>query len=177
MRSRNRTTTLAKDEQVIDGIRKRLQGATLLHVAGKPYSPAALEARIQERVAATNRIATARAQWVDATAAYDAIDPEVHLVVRDLKNVVIGMFGEDAPAMADFGFAPRRKGTLTAEQKAQAIERRTATRKARRTVGPKAKLAIKGVVDPDAIPPTLPSPEHAPSPSPINPNPTKGDPS
>jgi hypothetical protein len=169
MRSRNRTTTLAKDEQVIDGIRKRLQGATLLHVAGKPYSPAALEARIQERVAATNRIATARAQWVDATAAYDAIDPEVHLVVRDLKNVVIGMFGEDAPAMADFGFAPRRKGTLTAEQKAQAIERRTATRK--------AKLAIKGVVDPDAIPPTLPSPEHAPSPSPINPNPTKGDPS
>jgi hypothetical protein len=58
--------------------------------------------------------------------------------------VIIGRFGADSPVLADFKMAPRKKAVLTPEQKAAAVEKRMATRRARGTMGPKAKLKITG---------------------------------
>jgi hypothetical protein len=52
-------------------------------------------------------------------------------------------------AALDFGFPPPRKTVRTPEEKARAVAQALATREARHTKGPKARLAIKGTV-PDA---------------------------
>jgi hypothetical protein len=66
------------------------------------------------------------------------------VVVHGLKQYVMNAFGKTSPQLADFGFAPPKVATLTAEQKQAAVLKREATRKARGTVGPKAKLAVTG---------------------------------
>ncbi|HEY8038591.1 MAG TPA: hypothetical protein VIF15_02305, partial [Polyangiaceae bacterium] len=56
-------------------------------------------------------------------------------------------FGTQADVLADFGMTPRKAATpLTVEQKAAAAAKRKATRAARGTKGPKAKLGIHGAV-------------------------------
>jgi hypothetical protein len=167
MRSRNRLVTQGHDVQAVEGIRKNLQGATVLHLGARTFTPSSLEARVQARIDAANAIAAARARWLDAVAVYDAIDPDVYLVVRDLQHWVVAAFGEESPVMAEFGFQLRKKAVMTPEQKEKAIARRAATRKARRTLGPKARLAVKGTPPPtETVPTTIRSPTDTPEPNP-----------
>jgi len=140
----NRTSTQGKDQQIIDGIGKDLQTMSTLYLGAKTYSPPSLAALIQSRIDAANKVTVAKAAWHDASASYKAIDVDVGVVVRDLKALVIAAFGSTSPKLADFGFTPRKRTILTPEQKAAAAQKRRATRAARHTLGPKAKLKITG---------------------------------
>ena len=122
-----------------------------------------LESRLQARIDAATRILAAKAAWQEAVRQYEAIDHQTSVIVRDLQRTIIGAFGEDSPKLAEFGFAPPRRPTWTPEMTTAAVAKRMATREARKTTGPKAKLAMKGVV------------ESEPNPEPTPPNP-KGDP-
>ena len=115
--------------------------------------PASLTTFIQSRIDAANEVVTAKAAWQSAAKAYIALNAQANVVVHDLKQFVIGLFGADSSKLPDFGFTPRKKAVLTPDQKVAAAAKRAATRKARGTVGPKAKLAIKGTV-----PSTTPAP-------------------
>jgi hypothetical protein len=146
MTTKNRTSTQGKDQQLISGIQKNLEQMSSLFLGGTTYTPASLVAFIQSRIDAANQSATAKAAWQHAGASYIALNKQADVVVHDLKQLVIGAFGGTSPKLADFGFAPKKVTVLTPEEKAAAAAKRAATRAARGTKGPKAKLAIKGTV-------------------------------
>ena len=67
--------------------------------------------------------------------------------IQALKDLLLAQFGNASQTLADFGLSPRKeRAPMTVEQKAAAAAKRKATRAARGTTGPKAKLAIKGTV-------------------------------
>jgi hypothetical protein len=146
MTTKNRTNTQGKDQQLINGIQKDLEQMSSLALGGTTYTPTTLVAFIQSRIDAANQVATAKATWQHAGTAYTALNQQADVVVHDLKQLVIAAFGGTSPKLADFGFAPRKVTVLTPEEKAEAAAKRAATRVARGTKGPKAKLAIKGTV-------------------------------
>jgi hypothetical protein len=140
----NRTTKQGTDQAVIQGIKLDLQTMTSLPLGGTTYTPTSLVAFIQSHIDAANAIVTAKANWEKAIATYTGIDKQAQVVLHDLKALVLATFGATSPKLADFGYLPRKVTVLTPEQKAAAAAKRAATRKARGTMGPKAKLKVTG---------------------------------
>jgi hypothetical protein len=161
----NRTVTSGKDQLLIAGIQKDLTSTKSLPLGGTTYTPTTLTTFIQSRIDAANEVVTAKAAWQSAAKAYKALNTQANVVVHDLKQFVIGLFGAESTKLSDFGFSPRKKAVLTPEQKVVATKKRAATREARGTVGPKAKLAIKGTV-PSAEPATPAAPAAPAAPTP-----------
>jgi hypothetical protein len=160
----NRPFTQAHDGQVIVGIKKNLQNLSSLPVGGSTFTMVAIETLVQSRIDAANAVDVARANWLDATAKYQALNTQVTPVIRGLRRYVIDAFGENSPVLADFGFVPPRKGALTPEENVARAEKALATRKARGTMGKKQKLKIKGTVATTApATPASPVPITAPS--------------
>jgi hypothetical protein len=165
VKGRNRTEQRGLDQQAIEGVRTNLEGMSELHLGGRKFTPASLEAFLQARIDAANGILAARAAWLDATRRYEALDRDTSVVVRDLKRLAIGAFGEQSPRLADFGFRATQSSPWPPEKVQAAVAKRAATRAARNTMGRKARLAIKGTVEPTpAHPagPTAPETEAAP---------------
>jgi hypothetical protein len=147
----NRTNTQAHDGQIIMGIKKNPQlFSSPLPLAGETFTSTSLIAFFQSRIDAANAVAAAKAQWIDSVKKYLEINATGTLVVRGLKQTIMNASGETSPVLADFGFTPAKRPTQTVEQKTEAVAKRAATRKARNTIGKKAKLAIKGTVPPTA---------------------------
>jgi hypothetical protein len=154
--SPNRTSAQGKDQQVIVGIKTDLQTMSSLPLGGTTYTPSSLVAFIQSRIDAANAVLTAKANWVNASKTYKQIDAQATVVVRELRNLVIGAFGASSPKLADFGFVPTTRKVQTPQEKATAALKRKATRVARGTKGKVAKLAIKGTL-PAAAPAASPA--------------------
>ncbi len=150
MATKTRTSTQGKDQQVITGIQKDLSTMSSLPLGGETFTPATLTAFIQSRIDAGNEVVVAKANWQNAAKTYEALNTKATIVVHDLKQLVIGAFGGTSSKLADFGFTARKVTVLTPEQKVEAAAKRAATRKARNTLGPKAKLAVTGTVAPTA---------------------------
>ncbi len=165
----NRVEQQGADQKVLQGVRTVLQGMPMVYLGREFLTIPDLEVRIQARIDAATKILAAKAAWQQAVTEYEAIDDKTSVIVRDLLNTVIGAFGADSPKLADFGFVAPRRAQWTPEMTTAAVAKRKATREARRTMGPKAKLAIKGVVEPTPHSPAEPNPE----PTPLDP---KGDP-
>ena len=135
-----------------------------LLLGAQTYTPTSLVAFVQSRINAANAVITAKANWLDAVKTYEALNKQGDVVVHDLKQYVIAAFGATSSKLADFGFTPKKVTVLTPEQKAAAAAKRKATRAARGTKGPKAKLAIKGTVPAtdSTTPATPPAPAATP---------------
>jgi hypothetical protein len=146
MPTRNRIVTQGRDGQIVRAVHAALSNVASLPAAGRPYSPPELAAVVQRRIDAASAVGQAKAQWLDAVKAYAAADAEAIPVVRALKQYVINLFGETSPVLAEFGFVAPKRASLTPEQKAAAVAKRAATRKARHTMGKKQKKAIHGAV-------------------------------
>jgi hypothetical protein len=140
----SRSYQQGKDQEVIQGVQKDLSTVASLPLAGTTFTPASFAALVQSRIDAGNQVVTAKAAWLDAVKTYEGIDKQATVAVHDLKQYVIGSFGATSSKLADFGFTPRKVVVLTPAQKAATAAKRLATRKARNTLGPKAKLKITG---------------------------------
>lgn len=162
MSNNNRPTTQAHDAQVLVGIKKDLQNVSSLPLAGTTYTMTALEQLIQSRIDAANAVVNGRATWVHASATYKALNVQVTQVVRALRQYTINAFGQDSPTLADFGFTPPKKVTLSPAQKTARALKAKATREARGTKGKKQKAGIKGTV-PTTAPATAPLAAPAPA--------------
>jgi hypothetical protein len=170
----NRVSTQGKDQQVIVGIKQDLQTMSSLPLGGQTYTPSSLVAFIQSRIDAANAVLAAKANWLNASKTYEAIDTQATVVVRELRNLVIGAFGASSPKLADFGFTPTKRKVQTPEEKAAAAVKRKATRVARGTLGKVQKLSIHGAPTPapsaaasaPATSPTVPAPTPQPAPAP-----------
>jgi hypothetical protein len=117
-----------------------------LPIGGSTYTPADLVKLIQSRIDSADRTNTTKAAWHSEVLAGRALNTNLAPIVRNLRQYVINVFGETSPVLADFGFAPPKRATLTPEQKAAAAVKAKATRAARHTSGKKQKKAVKGDV-------------------------------
>jgi hypothetical protein len=142
----NRTKKAGNDVAVVAALRSGVLGLDQLPLAGKLYTQSEAADLVQSRIDAGNALQKAKAEWIAAIGAFEAIDAHVGTALRDLRNVVIGYCGEDSPKMADFRFAPRKRRVFTQEQITAIVLKRNATRKRNGTMGRKQKKAIKGVV-------------------------------
>jgi hypothetical protein len=174
----NRTAKAGTDQQVIAGIKQDLQQMTVIPLGASSYSPTSLAAAIQSRIDATSAVGTTRAAWLNAVKTYDAVNAQVTVLVRELRNLVIAAFGADSPKLADFGFKPTVRAPLTPPEKVARAAKALATRKARGTMGKKKKLEITGETAAAAAAastapvttPAAPAPAPAPAaPAPVTP--------
>jgi hypothetical protein len=80
----------------------------------------------------------------DAVARERRMEPEI----RDLRQLTLhairAHYGEESLETEDFGVKHKRPPRLPIATKAAAVAKRKATRKARRTMGPKQRKRIKG---------------------------------
>jgi hypothetical protein len=97
-----------RDQQILAGIQKDLQNVPSLLLGGTTYTPGSLVAFIQSRIDAVNAVDAARANWLGAVKTYKAINKEARPVVRDLRNFLLGAFGDGSSVLADFGFASKK---------------------------------------------------------------------
>jgi hypothetical protein len=139
---KNKTTKLARDQRLIDGIEKHLSGATLV-LGGKTCTATALVALVQQRIDAAKTVDSARAKYLSAIEEERVKEKEAQELITHLRNLVVGMYGASIETLADFGF-PSRK-------------RVRASREARHSIAPKQKQSISGTVTLEVAPaPTEP---------------------
>ena len=103
----SKQSTQSQDMQIIQAIQKDLQNVPSLLLGGTTYTPGSLAAFIQSRINTADAVFAAKANWLDAVKAYQAINREAKPVVRDLRNFLMGAFGESSPVLADFGFTKK----------------------------------------------------------------------
>jgi len=156
---------------VLVGLQKHLANGQLTF-AGGTFTTAQIEAQLQLLIALRAAVNAARAATTAKVAAETAQAPALRAFMSALVECLRVQFGTQADVLADFGIAPKKARTpLTVEAKAAAAAKREATRAARGTKGPKAKLEIKGAVTGVVVTPIVAG---APVASPTAPTATPG---
>jgi len=128
-----------------------------LHVGSQVMTPTQIVQTLQNRIQVMQA-----AQAADAAhkAAVKAVTDELGQTAgfeQSLRSVVHGMFSQSPDNLAVFGLKPRKIPVESAETRAKAVAKARATRKARGTLGPKAKLKVTGQSAPAATSGTAPA--------------------
>jgi hypothetical protein len=177
----NRSTSLATDQKLIDGLNKHVTTIPTWVIGGASYKSADLVAILQARIASANRARDAKPVWLAAVKADRDEQAKTKTVVSGLRQALQVAFAGSVEVLADFGLAPRKPSVTTPEQRTAAALKAKATRAARHTVGPKKKAAVKGAViitpataqplppAPAPAPALAPTPAHAPVPAQASP--------
>jgi hypothetical protein len=124
---------------------------SVVAINGRKHAHAEVVAVYQRPVDARAKVASLRAQLAEALDEVSKADAARMEADRALKAWVRGEFGVESTEANDFGFPTPKRAVLTVEQKARAVERGRATRKARGTMGRRQKEAIRGVVAAPAL--------------------------
>jgi hypothetical protein len=149
MNKETKQVRIAADQQLMKGLTTKMGGTAALTISGKQVTVAAIVAVLQERVDAA-LAATAARNALTATASADRQKvAETRQLVDAVRTAVRVMVGPAADVLGEFGLAPKKSRAPTVATKADALVKATATRKARGTVGKRAKLKIKGTVGPE----------------------------
>jgi hypothetical protein len=125
---------------------------SVVAINGRKHGHAEVVAVYQRPVDARAKVASLRAQLAEALNEVKDADAARMEADRALKAWVRGEFGVESGEANDFGFPAPKKAVLTVEQKARAVERGKATRKARGTMGYRQKEAIRGVLGTAPVP-------------------------
>jgi hypothetical protein len=153
---------LAGLQALIAGIQKHFPTGSLT-VGNVVFTVAALVLLLQGQVDAMTAQAADQKTADDALTALRELQTKNGPTLQALKDLLIAQFGSASQTLADFGLEPRKaRAPMTVAQKAAAAAKREATRAARGTKGPKAKLAIKGTV-PAPVETAPPVPATAPT--------------
>ena len=146
----NSTTEQASDTNLVAGMLKRLPATFTTTLNGQPLGRADILAKVQARVDGRTSVASKRGALKLALQALDALILEDKEFMVALKRLLLAMFVGQEDALADLGLPAPKVATRTVAQKQAAAVKAKATRLARHTVGPKAKLAITGATVPAA---------------------------
>ncbi len=168
---RNKKTQATRAAELAAGMKKRFpNGQQKLTFGGGLFeltvddAIASLQALVDNRAAVTQAKAAAKATVAEENAKM----PALLAVMRALVAFIRVNFGANAKALADFGLEPAKaRAPMTAEEKAVAVARGAATRKARGTTGPRKKKAVKGNVQATLVvtPASPEAPGAAPAPA------------
>jgi hypothetical protein len=138
---------------LIAGIKKNYTPAAKATVAGVQYTSAQLTTALQVLVTLYAGVDAAEAAYKAKLAAETAQAPPILALVQATEAYVRATVGNQPDVLVDYGMVPRKPRTpLTLAEKAAALVKRAATRKARNTMGSKQKKAITGATTPAATP-------------------------
>jgi hypothetical protein len=143
-------------------------GKTEIPLAGDVLKPADVSAVFQASLDTQVAVNAGRAAYKEALAAREVAEQRRSVIDEALKGWVLNRFGADSAEAHEFGYSARKVAVVSAETRANAVKLNLATREARGTRGPKAKLGIKGTLSPavPAVPPS-PPPVAAPAAAPV----------
>ena len=131
------------------GIEQVLTAGKTMPFKGQSYDQAGLLAVVNALLAPIQLVRTDRATLERDIEARKANATNLQDFVKLFKAQCVVTYGENSNEFIAFGFKPRKKAApLTPEKKQHQVAQARATRKARGTVGPRAKQSIRGVVDP-----------------------------
>lgn len=146
---------IAELQSAINGITTYL-GTRPIVIEGKVWKAKDAVALLQGQITALQNNAATHASWLQDVAAQRASSQtQVTPFMSGLRTFVSAQYGGTSDTFRAFGFVPRKQAGRTVAAKSQAVAQGLATRKARGTMGPKAKLAIRGVVP--SVPPSQPT--------------------
>jgi len=136
---------MSDDTALIAGIQKYLPNATFF-IDGQSTSVSEVVATVQGRVDADNAVLTAEAAFHGAVETGRTTLASTDAYVTAVRQQVLAMVASP-PAQAELHVSPRKRpAPRTVEQKVVAAAKAKATREARGTKGPKARLEITGTV-------------------------------
>jgi len=152
---------------IIAGLQKHFPSGSLILV-NETLSPTQLVQRIQQDIDTSDGAIAAHAAWIEKVQLERASHAKLAPTLRALHAQVVAKFGDTKDAagvLGDFGYLPRKAGSRTAVNKAQAAANNRATRAARHTMGKVQKKKVKGTAAPEATPtPPVATPNAAPTP-------------
>jgi hypothetical protein len=171
---KKRADRMAADQAMIDGTNQFFAKNAKVTVGNKQMLPADIVAVFQGRIDATKAVITAEGAATAAVAADRNELANTAPFVRAFKRLVQGTFQGAADTLAVFHLTDPKVTKTTVATKAQAKVKAEATRKARGTMGKKAKAKITGATPTTettvaegapAVPAPAPAPQ-APAPKP-----------
>lgn len=156
----NQTAAKARNAKVIAGINKDLATMATILLAGGSYTPSSLAAVFEADSKSIDDADDAKKAAAQKVLDAKATHAKTAIVLAALRSFLLATFGTQAVAvLGDFGMnAPKPRGSKTVTTKAVAVAKAKATRAARGTKGPVAKLATVGSVDATAIKEAINSP-------------------
>jgi protein-disulfide isomerase-like protein with CxxC motif len=160
---RNKTLRQDAIRKVMAGMTKHYGDQQVIRLAGHDFDPAALQAFLEAAIASSDATVQARAAWAKAVDAERANRAETSKVLGAIRHLVLGNHGDSmavSEELAAFGFAPRSPRKVTSAENVDAAAKRKATRKARGTLGKKARLKIHGAPE---LAPAPPAPQADPN--------------
>lgn len=118
-----------------------------LTVGGTSFTPQTLVQQLETLANAFSTADTAKANWKGALTDLADTQAKIAPTFKAYRSWVVATYGNAPATLADFGLTPpKARAPLTTDQQAVAVAKRTATREARHTLGPKQKKDIKGTV-------------------------------
>jgi hypothetical protein len=139
-----------KRKQFISGIQKHFKGKKTLTLKGKQVNLVTFVSGLQASIAARATAAKKRTAYLSSTKASREADAVVDPTMTVLSDYLLSTMSEQD--LDDFGLKPHTRSVPTAATKAAAVQKRAATREARGTKGPKAKLKVVGSPSQPATP-------------------------
>jgi hypothetical protein len=146
----SKTEVTAIYQQAINGAEKYLPDRTL-DLNGKPVSSEAVVGILQQHIDAIQATIDTHTAWLQAAAKLRAMTKTTSApTLAALRHYVAAKFGENSDEYREFGFQPPKPRIASPEAKVIGAAKLRATRKARKTMGRRQRLAITGTV-PSAI--------------------------
>jgi hypothetical protein len=122
-------------------------GTTSILLSGDSYTPAEVAAKLQTIVALRGAVDDAKAASKARLAEEAAAMPSLRGFMAAFEMHVRAGYGNAPDVLADFGLEPKSAAEPSKTlDKATAVAKRAATRKARHTMGSRQKQAVKGDV-------------------------------
>lgn len=159
--NKNKTTRQNANRKIVGAIKKHLSGSVTLK--GVKYAPAKLAKMFQDGIDIADATDMASKAWHVAVATEKGNAQELSGVQSLLQSHVRALFGDASTEYSDFGFVPRTAKAVTAAAKADAVEKRAATRVARHTMGKRQKAGVTGATASVTTAPTAPATPAAPA--------------
>ena len=148
----NKTTALARNKLISEGVNKNFSKVKSLTVGGDEYTPKSLLAVLTAEDDASLAVDSTRAQLEAQVVTHRSAKVTAAALRSALKVYILGTYGKKAvQLLGDFGMnAPKAPGARTVDERSKAVAKNLATRAARHTMGKKQKLLVTGVVSPTA---------------------------
>jgi hypothetical protein len=142
----SRVQRLAADQKLIDGTKQFLSQFSSLPVGGQNATLAEIVKVLEGRIATSNAAVAAGDARKTAVKAERDEHRKTAPFVNALQRIVIGMFLQSPDALGVFGLRAPRVGKRSAAEKAAAVDKGVATKKARGPIGRKQRAKVKAPV-------------------------------
>ena len=128
--SNTRAARVLADQKMIAGVQAFLAKSASLTVGSQVVTPADIVKLLQDRIDASTAAESADTARAAAVKAERDERAKTAAFVRSFRRVVVGMFEQTPDTLAAFGFTAPKVAKKSAETKATAAKKSTATRKA-----------------------------------------------